>query len=139
MSVVEVLIPNSNSNNEAQLLYCLFVSEQTWPNTQETLLTTWKIVAFTATSVLLVLLLVILARMFQTKFKTHFLPRFVLFSFFFLRLRTLIQFLHSALLTEEMEQLMSLVDTFCCCSEQKSLSHRRGRSPPETHSSPFCN
>ncbi|NXY82092.1 SUSD4 protein, partial [Alcedo cyanopectus] len=40
-----------------------------------TLLTTWKIVAFTATSVLLVLLLVILARMFQTKFKTHFLPR----------------------------------------------------------------
>uniref|UniRef100_A0A8C8SHT9 Sushi domain containing 4 n=1 Tax=Pelusios castaneus TaxID=367368 RepID=A0A8C8SHT9_9SAUR len=50
-------------------------TEQTWPNTQETLLTTWKIVAFTATSVLLVLLLVILARMFQTKFKMHFLPR----------------------------------------------------------------
>uniref|UniRef100_A0A4X2KTA6 Sushi domain-containing protein n=1 Tax=Vombatus ursinus TaxID=29139 RepID=A0A4X2KTA6_VOMUR len=50
-------------------------SEQIWPNPHETLLTTWKIVAFTATSVLLVLLLVILARMFQTKFKTHFLPR----------------------------------------------------------------
>ncbi|XP_032845323.1 sushi domain-containing protein 4 isoform X2 [Tyto alba] len=55
-------------------VYCV-KTEQTWPNTQETLLTTWKIVAFTATSVLLVLLLVILARMFQTKFKTHFLPR----------------------------------------------------------------
>ncbi|XP_073194880.1 sushi domain-containing protein 4 isoform X3 [Lepidochelys kempii] len=55
-------------------VYCA-KTEQTWPNTQETLLTTWKIVAFTATSVLLVLLLVILARMFQTKFKTHFLPR----------------------------------------------------------------
>uniref|UniRef100_A0ABI7WIM3 Sushi domain containing 4 n=1 Tax=Felis catus TaxID=9685 RepID=A0ABI7WIM3_FELCA len=47
-------------------------SEQTWPSTHETLLTTWKVVAFTATSVLLVLLLVILARMFQTKFKAHF-------------------------------------------------------------------
>ncbi|XP_038251758.1 sushi domain-containing protein 4 isoform X6 [Dermochelys coriacea] len=55
-------------------VYCV-KTEQTWPNAQETLLTTWKIVAFTATSVLLVLLLVILARMFQTKFKTHFLPR----------------------------------------------------------------
>ncbi|XP_068041655.1 sushi domain-containing protein 4 isoform X2 [Anomalospiza imberbis] len=55
-------------------VYCV-KTEQTWPNTQETLLTTWKIVAFTATSVLLVLLLVILARIFQTKFKTHFLPR----------------------------------------------------------------
>ncbi|KFP77176.1 Sushi domain-containing protein 4, partial [Acanthisitta chloris] len=55
-------------------VYCV-KTDQTWPNTQETLLTTWKIVAFTATSVLLVLLLVILARMFQTKFKTHFLPR----------------------------------------------------------------
>lgn len=52
-------------------------AEQTWPNTHETLLTTWKIVAFTATSVLLVLLLVILARMFQTKFKAHFPPRLV--------------------------------------------------------------
>ncbi|XP_029448970.1 sushi domain-containing protein 4 isoform X2 [Rhinatrema bivittatum] len=50
-------------------------TEQSWPRTQETLLTTWKIVAFTATSVLLVLLLVILARIFQTKIKTHFLPR----------------------------------------------------------------
>uniref|UniRef100_A0A452UND0 Sushi domain containing 4 n=1 Tax=Ursus maritimus TaxID=29073 RepID=A0A452UND0_URSMA len=50
-------------------------SEQTWPSTHETLLTTWKIVAFTATSVLLVLLLVILARMFQTKFKAHFPTR----------------------------------------------------------------
>ncbi|XP_038616927.1 sushi domain-containing protein 4 isoform X2 [Tachyglossus aculeatus] len=55
-------------------VYCV-KTEQTWPSTQETLLTTWKIVAFTATSVLLVLLLVILARLFQTKFKTHFLPR----------------------------------------------------------------
>ncbi|XP_033000593.1 sushi domain-containing protein 4 isoform X2 [Lacerta agilis] len=55
-------------------VYCV-KTEQTWPNTQETLLTTWKIVAFTATSVLLVLLLVILARMFQTKFKARFLPR----------------------------------------------------------------
>ncbi|KAH0622674.1 hypothetical protein JD844_025181 [Phrynosoma platyrhinos] len=55
-------------------VYCI-KTEQTWPNTQETLLTTWKIVAFTATSVLLVLLLVILARMFQTKFKARFLPR----------------------------------------------------------------
>ncbi|KAL6037065.1 hypothetical protein STEG23_030180, partial [Scotinomys teguina] len=55
-------------------VYCI-KSEQTWPSTHETLLTTWKIVAFTATSVLLVLLLVILARMFQTKFKTHFPPR----------------------------------------------------------------
>lgn len=53
-------------------------AEQTWPGTHETLLTTWKIVAFTATSVLLVLLLVILARMFQTKFKAHFPPRSVL-------------------------------------------------------------
>ena len=50
-------------------------AEQTWPSSHETLLTTWKIVAFTATSVLLVLLLVILARMFQTKFKAHFPPR----------------------------------------------------------------
>ncbi|XP_053164318.1 sushi domain-containing protein 4 isoform X3 [Hemicordylus capensis] len=55
-------------------IYCV-KAEQAWPNSQETLLTTWKIVAFTATSVLLVLLLVILARMFQTKFKTTFLPR----------------------------------------------------------------
>ncbi|XP_032322522.1 sushi domain-containing protein 4 isoform X3 [Camelus ferus] len=55
-------------------VYCI-KSEQTWPGTHETLLTTWKIVAFTATSVLLVLLLVILARMFQTKFKAHFPPR----------------------------------------------------------------
>ncbi|CAH6789617.1 Susd4 [Phodopus roborovskii] len=54
---------------------CLALEEQTWPSTHETLLTTWKIVAFTATSVLLVLLLVILARMFQTKFKAHFPPR----------------------------------------------------------------
>lgn len=53
------------------------MTEQTWPSTHETLLTTWKIVAFTATSVLLVLLLVILARMFQTKFKAHFPPRSV--------------------------------------------------------------
>jgi hypothetical protein len=53
------------------------VTEQTWPSTHESLLTTWKIVAFTATSVLLVLLLVILARMFQTKFKAHFPPRSV--------------------------------------------------------------
>lgn len=52
-------------------------AEQTWPSTHETLLTTWKIVAFTATSVLLALLLVILARMFQTKFKAHFPPRSV--------------------------------------------------------------
>ncbi|XP_046933149.1 sushi domain-containing protein 4 isoform X4 [Lynx rufus] len=52
-------------------VYCI-KSEQTWPSTHETLLTTWKVVAFTATSVLLVLLLVILARMFQTKFKAHF-------------------------------------------------------------------
>lgn len=52
-------------------------AEQTWPSTHETLLTTWKIVAFTATSVLLVLLLVILARMFQTKFKAHFPSRLV--------------------------------------------------------------
>ncbi|KAM7050099.1 sushi domain-containing protein 4 isoform 7-T8 [Molossus nigricans] len=56
-------------------VYCIKSAEQTWPNTHETLLTTWKIVAFTATSVLLVLLLVILARMFQTKFKAHFPPR----------------------------------------------------------------
>ncbi|XP_055465485.1 sushi domain-containing protein 4 [Psammomys obesus] len=55
-------------------VYCI-KSEQTWPSTHETLLTTWKIVAFTATSVLLVLLLVILARMFQTKFKAHFPTR----------------------------------------------------------------
>ncbi|XP_018412027.1 PREDICTED: sushi domain-containing protein 4 [Nanorana parkeri] len=55
-------------------LYCV-KSEKSWPNTQETMLTTWKIVAFTASSVLLVLLLVIIARNFQTKFKTHFLPR----------------------------------------------------------------
>ncbi|XP_013929946.1 PREDICTED: sushi domain-containing protein 4 isoform X6 [Thamnophis sirtalis] len=55
-------------------VYCI-KTEQAWPNNQETLLRTWKIVAFTATSVLLMLLLVILARMFQTKFKAHFLPR----------------------------------------------------------------
>lgn len=55
-------------------VYCI-KSEQTWPSTHATLLTTWKIVAFTATSVLLVLLLVILARMFQTRFKAHFPPR----------------------------------------------------------------
>lgn len=53
----------------------LSLAEQTWPSAHETLLTTWKIVAFTATSVLLVLLLVILARMFQTKFKAHFPTR----------------------------------------------------------------
>uniref|UniRef100_A0A8C6YA68 Sushi domain containing 4 n=1 Tax=Naja naja TaxID=35670 RepID=A0A8C6YA68_NAJNA len=58
-------------------VYCI-KTEQAWPNNQETLLRTWKIVAFTATSVLLMLLLVILARMFQTKFKAHFLPRLVL-------------------------------------------------------------
>ena len=58
-------------------LSLLLSAEQTWPSTHETLLTTWKIVAFTATSVLLVLLLVILARMFQTKFKAHFPPRSV--------------------------------------------------------------
>uniref|UniRef100_A0A8C9JYH3 Sushi domain containing 4 n=1 Tax=Panthera tigris altaica TaxID=74533 RepID=A0A8C9JYH3_PANTA len=57
-------------------VYCI-KSEQTWPSTHETLLTTWKVVAFTATSVLLVLLLVILARMFQTKFKAHFPVRSV--------------------------------------------------------------
>ncbi|XP_031757650.1 sushi domain-containing protein 4 isoform X1 [Xenopus tropicalis] len=50
-------------------------TEASWPNTEDTLLTTWKIVAFTASTVLLVLLLVIIARSFQTKFKTHFLPR----------------------------------------------------------------
>ncbi|XP_073412513.1 sushi domain-containing protein 4 isoform X2 [Dendrobates tinctorius] len=55
-------------------LYCE-KTEKFWPNSQETMLTTWKIVAFTASSVLLVLLLVIIARSFQTKFKTHFLPR----------------------------------------------------------------
>ncbi|XP_073527977.1 sushi domain-containing protein 4 [Phyllobates terribilis] len=55
-------------------LYCEKM-EKSWPNNQETMLTTWKIVAFTASSVLLVLLLVIIARSFQTKFKTHFLPR----------------------------------------------------------------
>ncbi|KAM4771386.1 sushi domain-containing protein 4 [Rhinophrynus dorsalis] len=54
-------------------VYCV-KTEKSWPNTQDTLLTTWKIVAFTASSVLLVLLLVIIARSFQTKFKTHFLP-----------------------------------------------------------------
>ncbi|KAB0402914.1 hypothetical protein E2I00_011673 [Balaenoptera physalus] len=54
-------------------VYCI-KSEPAWPGTHETLLTTWKIVAFTATSVLLALLLVILARMFQTKFKAHFPP-----------------------------------------------------------------
>ncbi|KAM9316872.1 sushi domain-containing protein 4 [Gastrophryne carolinensis] len=55
-------------------LYCI-QSDKSWPNSQETMLTTWKIVAFTASTVLLVLLLVIIARSFQTKFKTHFLPR----------------------------------------------------------------
>ncbi|XP_053568757.1 sushi domain-containing protein 4 [Bombina bombina] len=55
-------------------VYCV-KAETSWPNTQDTLLTTWKIVAFTASSVLLVLLLVIIARSFQTKFKTHFFPR----------------------------------------------------------------
>uniref|UniRef100_H2ZTG3 Sushi domain containing 4 n=1 Tax=Latimeria chalumnae TaxID=7897 RepID=H2ZTG3_LATCH len=55
--------------------YCV-KSEQSWPNSQDTLLTTWKIVAFTATSVLLVLLLVILAKIFQAKFKVHCHPGF---------------------------------------------------------------
>lgn len=55
-------------------VYCI-KAEQPWPGMHETLLTTWKIVAFTATSVLLLLLLVILARMFQTKFKASFPPR----------------------------------------------------------------
>ncbi|XP_069624532.1 sushi domain-containing protein 4 isoform X2 [Ranitomeya imitator] len=55
-------------------LYCE-KTEKSWPDSQETMLTTWKIVAFTASSVLLVLLFVIIARSFQTKFKTHFLPR----------------------------------------------------------------
>uniref|UniRef100_A0A8C5MRH0 Sushi domain containing 4 n=1 Tax=Leptobrachium leishanense TaxID=445787 RepID=A0A8C5MRH0_9ANUR len=50
-------------------------AEKSYPSTQDTLLTTWKIVAFTASSVLLVLLLVIITRSFQTKFKTHLLPR----------------------------------------------------------------
>ncbi|MBZ3889485.1 Sushi domain-containing protein 4 [Sciurus carolinensis] len=55
-------------------VYCI-KSEQTWPSTHETLLTTWKIMTFTVTSVLLVLLLIILARMFETKSKAHFPPR----------------------------------------------------------------
>lgn len=55
-------------------VYCI-KTEQAWPGAHQTLLTTWKIVAFTATSVLLALLLVILARVFQTKFKAHFPPR----------------------------------------------------------------
>ncbi|RXM29379.1 Sushi domain-containing protein 4 [Acipenser ruthenus] len=50
---------------------CLDVEEQSWPATQENLLTTWKVVAFTATSVLLLLLFVILAKVFQTKFKAR--------------------------------------------------------------------
>lgn len=37
----------------------------------------WKIMALTATSMLLVLLLVILSRKFQMKFKAHFPPRSV--------------------------------------------------------------
>ncbi|MEE6473806.1 hypothetical protein FKM82_010178 [Ascaphus truei] len=55
-------------------VYCV-KTDTSWPNTQETLLTTWKIVAFTASSVLLMLLFVIIIRIFQTKFKAHFLPR----------------------------------------------------------------
>ncbi|XP_069464724.1 sushi domain-containing protein 4 isoform X2 [Ambystoma mexicanum] len=55
-------------------VYCV-QTELAWPNAQETLLTTWKILAFTASSVLLVLLLVIIAKIFQSKFKTYFRPR----------------------------------------------------------------
>ncbi|XP_004627008.1 sushi domain-containing protein 4 [Octodon degus] len=55
-------------------VYCI-KAEHTRPPTRETLLATWKLVALTATSVLLALLVVILARTFQTKFKAHFLPR----------------------------------------------------------------
>uniref|UniRef100_F1RX26 Sushi domain-containing protein 4 n=1 Tax=Sus scrofa TaxID=9823 RepID=F1RX26_PIG len=55
-------------------VYCI-KSEQTWPSSHETLLTMWKIMALTATSMLLVLLLVILSRKFQMKFKAHFPPR----------------------------------------------------------------
>ncbi|XP_039594271.1 sushi domain-containing protein 4 isoform X1 [Polypterus senegalus] len=51
-------------------VYCLR-SEQLWPSSRETLLTTWKVVAFTATSVLMLLLFVILGKVFQTKFKAH--------------------------------------------------------------------
>ncbi|XP_058881276.1 sushi domain-containing protein 4-like isoform X4 [Acipenser ruthenus] len=51
-------------------VYCVKL-DLSWPATQENLLTTWKVVAFTATSVLLLLLFVILAKVFQTKFKAR--------------------------------------------------------------------
>nr|XP_015205634.1 PREDICTED: sushi domain-containing protein 4 isoform X4 [Lepisosteus oculatus] len=51
-------------------VYCV-KSEPSWPNSQESLLTTWKVFAFTATSVLLALLLVILGKVFQFRCKTH--------------------------------------------------------------------
>ncbi|XP_078505961.1 sushi domain-containing protein 4 isoform X2 [Lissotriton helveticus] len=49
-------------------------TEKSWTNAQETLLATWKILAFTASSVLIVLLLVIIAKVFQSRFKAFLIP-----------------------------------------------------------------
>lgn len=50
--------------------------ETTWPGFQDSLLTTWKVVACTATSVLLALLLVITGKMFHFKCKSQQSPRY---------------------------------------------------------------
>ncbi|XP_043916121.1 sushi domain-containing protein 4 [Protopterus annectens] len=54
--------------------YCI-KSDEFWPDIQGTSLTTWKIVSFTASSVLLALLLVIFVKVFQIKFKGLCQPR----------------------------------------------------------------
>ncbi|KAI4875297.1 hypothetical protein NFI96_022573, partial [Prochilodus magdalenae] len=51
-------------------IYCI-QDETTHPGFQDSLLTTWKVVAFTATGVLLALLLVIMAKVFHFKCKPH--------------------------------------------------------------------
>uniref|UniRef100_A0A671QVH6 Sushi domain-containing protein 4-like n=1 Tax=Sinocyclocheilus anshuiensis TaxID=1608454 RepID=A0A671QVH6_9TELE len=54
-----------------QLRFYCIKDETTWPGFQDSLLTTWKVVACTATSVLLALLLVITGKMFHFKCKSQ--------------------------------------------------------------------
>ncbi|XP_049319951.1 sushi domain-containing protein 4 isoform X1 [Astyanax mexicanus] len=51
-------------------IYCI-QDETTYPGFQDSLLTTWKVVSFTASGVLLALLLVVVAKVFHFKFRTH--------------------------------------------------------------------
>ncbi|XP_076834342.1 sushi domain-containing protein 4 [Brachyhypopomus gauderio] len=51
-------------------IYCIH-EDTSWSGFQESLVTTWKVVSFTASSVLLALLLVIMAKVFHFKCKIH--------------------------------------------------------------------